>query len=128
MEYKFSNILDFANFILGCYARVKELHWRTQSKAIHESLDNMTWSLSNILDRIMEQSLSIYGREVLNSGDVQATVIVCDNFEDLINLVNTTTVEFKNSLDGVSEFKAMSSELDNFIFETNIDKYRGELV
>lgn len=128
MEYQFSNISDFVNFLLGCYSRTKEIHWRTQNKATHEALDDIGWNLTNIADSVMEQALSIYGREVLSSGDVQATVLVVDTFEDLISLINSTAANFRASLEGIDEFKSLSSELDTFIFNTNISKYRGELV
>ena len=125
---EFSKILEFTNFLLGCYSRAKELHWRTESKSIHESLGVVSYSVLNLVDSTIEQSLAIYGRNVLKSGDVQAAVLLCDDFEELLDFINTATSEFRNSLEGIDEFKPLISMLDDFLLHLNIDKFRSELV
>lgn len=128
MEDKlFKNTLALVNRLYGYYMRIKEIHWINTNGTVHDLMDNLGSQLNGKIDEIMEIVLSKFGRECLQYQSILPDIVICDNPEDLINLMNEDLVKYKKVIPEDEEYAGLKSIIGRMIADVNINTYRSKL-
>lgn len=128
MKELYLNTLTFVNGMLGCQIKFKELHWITEDAQAHEVSETTFYELMYGTDKIMEQILSIVGRDSMTLGDIFPEVPVADDVVELIDVANKVLSGYRQYMNAnYPDNFGVIADLDSIISNININKYRGEL-
>lgn len=128
MKELYVNTLTFVNGMLGCQIKFKELHWITEEAQTHEISESTFYELMYGTDKIMEEILSIVGRDSMTLGDIFPEVPVADDVVELIDASNKVLSSYRQYMTAnYPDNFGVIADLDSMISNMNINKYRGEL-
>ena len=121
-------VIEFINFIMGAVVKNQEIHWVTDNSRTHNETDNLRWNLLDFVDSITEQYIGAVGHGVIDSGDINATVIAATTWDEMTDEIKQRTVEFKDYLNQQkSIYGGMVSRIDDFIGHVLVNIYREEM-
>lgn len=123
-----TQLVEYLNCIFGILPRMREIHWKTDNKNIHESIDNVYYDIINSMDTVTEILLSFYGKELITLNDIQPVIYICDNINEVIDILNQNIITLRNYIQStnIPEFTSIISNCDQTLENINRAKYRSD--
>ena len=110
-------VCRFYSFII----KIKLLHWKTNSFAVHNSTDQLLIALEPNFDRIMETYMGLNDEKVIEGNKAIKVVALEDS--DYLKCLN----EFENYLKSISLTEAFNNIRDDILSDINVAKYLTHL-
>lgn len=118
------NIIDFLCCLHGYTIRIKEIHWNTDSNAIHKLCDEIEDDLCGIEDRFAECAMGMEGKKV----KIGQLLPVLPNAETLLSMLDELGDDldaFFKTIDDEKKFHGLHNILDDLAEMIGKYKYRA---
>ena len=116
---------DYMEFICslhGYMIRIKEIHWNTESNALHLLCDDIEDELCELEDRFAECAMGIEGKKV-KIGQLMPMLPNAENIMPMLRELEEETISMKKKLDDNKE-GGLINIMDDLLEMTNKYKYR----
>jgi DNA-binding ferritin-like protein len=95
------NIGSKVKFLLEAQTQFKIMHWQTKGYARHNAFGMIYDTLSDLIDKFVEEAMGKYGRFVLEDGDktIQLQNLSEINGKAMINTIAQSLIQFTDEFD-----------------------------
>lgn len=114
--------MEFICSLHGYMIRIKEIHWNTESNALHLLCDDIEDELYELEDRFAECAMGIEGKKV-KIGQLMPMLPNAENIMPMLRELEEETISMKKKLDDNKE-GGLINIMDDLLEMTNKYKYR----
>lgn len=126
-------LLEFLNYSIGIIPRLKEMHWKSVNKNLHNVIDDLTYENNNLIDTVMELSLAYFGKNFIDYNECIPTIyVICTSIE-MFDCMNNNIAKYRQSVENVmnecniNEFTSIISSIDKTLEDVNRAKYLSDM-
>jgi len=118
------NYIDFVCVLHGYLIRVKEIHWSTDSNAIHKLCDEIEDDIHDTEDRFAECVMGMEGKK-FKVGNLMPMLPNAEELGGVLKEFEKDVIDFKKSIQDVPQNGGIFNILDEMIELANKYKYRA---
>ena len=120
-------ILDYIMGLEGWRIRLREIHWSTESNAIHDLTDRLINDFEYNEDKIAECLMGLCGIRIKVGQICPNIPVEADDLESLLNVARTATVTLIASLESDKNYDGVVNILDEILETINKAQYKETL-